>query len=487
MKRTAKARQGLLTAAVSVFVVLLVLTACAPKPNWAPSDSASAGVYPAEVWQKAETPEQIGWSSEKLAVARAYSERIGSAAVMIVDDGIVVDAWGDITREYQCHSMRKSLLNALIGIHVDEGHIDLSKTMEDLGIDDNEPSLTPAEKQATVGDLIKARSGIYHPALAEPASMKASRPKRGSHAPSAFWYYNNWDFNALGTIFEQETGTKMFEEFDRRIAEPLQMEDFEVDDCRYETGPDSIHPVYPFRMSSRDLARFGLLFLYEGRWRDQQIIPADWVHESTATHSVIGPDSGYGYMWWTGVKGGLFPNVQVKEHSFYAAGYRGHYVIVLPYRNLVIVHRVDTDTGNVDIGGREIGPLLWLILDAAGETDIGDAPLLEAAKGIQVAADNLQEAWGESTIRHWDGPEGQYIVSYSPDGTMTFTARESGELVDTGKWWAEGDKVCRQWDELNGGEKACGIIVLEGTTLQWFDLNGISVGKVDFTRVEEKR
>ncbi len=301
--------------------------------------------------------------------------------------------------------------------------------MEELGIDDNEPSLTPAEKQATVGNLIKARSGIYHPALAESASMKASRPKRSSHAPGTFWYYNNWDFNALGTIFEQETGTKIFEEFDKRIAQPLQMEDFEVDDCRYETGPDSIHPAYPFRMSSRDLARFGLLFLYEGRWRDQQIVPADWVHESTASHSVIGPDSGYGYMWWTGVKGGLFPNVQVKEHSFYASGYRGHRVIVLPYRNLVIVHRVDTDSGNVDIGGREIGPLLWLILDAAGETDIGDAPFLEAVKGIQVTADNLQETWGESTIRHWEGPEGQYIASYTPDGTMTFTARESGELV----------------------------------------------------------
>ncbi|RLC69961.1 MAG: amide hydrolase, partial [Chloroflexi bacterium] len=145
MKRIAKARQGLLTAAVSVFVVLPVLTACAPSDG--ASEGASEGVYPGKVWQRAETPEQIGWSSEKLTVARAYSERIGSAAVMIVDDGIVVDAWGDITRKYKCHSMRKSLLSALIGIHVDEGHIDLSNTMEELGIDDNEPSLTPAEKQ----------------------------------------------------------------------------------------------------------------------------------------------------------------------------------------------------------------------------------------------------------------------------------------------------------------------------------------------------
>jgi len=211
---------------VMVFVVLLALAACAPSANWAPSDSASAGVYPGEVWQRATTPEELGWSSEKLAAARAYSEKIGSAAVMIVDDGIVVDAWGSVTQKYQSHSMRKSLLSALIGIHVDEGHIDLSKTMEELGVDDNEPSLTPAEKQATVGDLIKARSGIYHPALAESASMKASRPERGSHEPGAFWYYNNWDFNALGTIFEQEASAKIFEEFEQRIAQPLQMEDF---------------------------------------------------------------------------------------------------------------------------------------------------------------------------------------------------------------------------------------------------------------------
>lgn len=467
---------------VAAFIVLLVFAACAPKANWAPPDGASEGVYPGEVWQKATTPEELGWSSEKLAAARAYSEKIGSAAVMIVDDGIVVDAWGDTTQRFACHSMRKSLLSALIGIHVDEGHIDLSKTMEDLGIDDTKPSLTATEKQATVADLIKARSGIYHVALGEAASMKANRPERYSHAPGTFWYYNNWDFNALGTIFEQETGTRIFEEFDRRIAQPLQMEDYKVSDGRYETGPDSIHPVYSFRMSTRDLARFGLLFLREGRWRDQEIISADWVRESTATHSEIGPDRGYGYMWWTGVKGGLFPNVQVKEHSFYASGYRGHRVIVLPYWNLVVVHRVNTDSGNVNIGGREIGPLLWLILDAAGETEIGDAPLLDAAKGIQVTSDNLQETWGESPIWFLDGPSEQYVTSMGPDGTMTFTARGSGELIDTGKWWAEGDRVCRQWKELNGGETVCFYILLNGTTLQWFDLDGILVGKVDFSR-----
>ena len=77
---------------------------------------------------------------------------------MIVQNGVVVAEWGDVAVKSPAHSVRKSLLSALIGIAVEEGKIDLSSTLEELGIDDNEPSLTEIEKKATVGDLIKARS-----------------------------------------------------------------------------------------------------------------------------------------------------------------------------------------------------------------------------------------------------------------------------------------------------------------------------------------
>jgi CubicO group peptidase (beta-lactamase class C family) len=381
-----------------ILIMIIVLSGgCQTSPKWSHYRGGSNPAYPGENWQKAEIPEQLGWSSQKLTEARAYSKKIGSAAVMIVQDGVVVDAWGNITRNFKCHSMRKSILSALIGVHVSEGNMDLTKTMEELGIDDYEPSLTMEEKQATVGDLIKARSGIYHPALGESAGMKAMRPKRHSHAPGTFWYYNNWDFNALGTIFEQETGTKIFEEFDQRFAKPLQLEDFKVDSCRYRTSDDyaeglvSKHRYYFFRMSARDLARFGLLFLHEGRWRDQQIISTEWVHESTASYSQRGVDGGYGYMWWTGINGGLFQNVMVKGHSYYASGWGGHKVIVLPYRNLVIVHRVNTDRPGKRVATHQIGRLLWHILDAAGEADIGDSPALDAAVGNQLDTDRLRK------------------------------------------------------------------------------------------------
>ena len=95
-------------------------------------------------------------------------------------------------------------------------------------------------------------------------------------------------------------------------------------------------------------------------------------------------------MWWTGAKGGLFANVIVREHSFLASGAGVNKVIVLPYRNLVIVHRVDTFKG---LGGQfpsQIGRLLWLILEAAGEKGIGEDPSIEAAKGVRLTPEIIE-------------------------------------------------------------------------------------------------
>jgi len=223
--RDTKLKKQLLFAAMALTVLL---TSCSQ-----PSASPTPAVYPGATWQSAEKPEDLGWSSEKLAAVQEYAEKIGTAAVMIVDDGVVVDAWGDITRNYQCHSMRKSLISALYGIYVADGKIDTSRTLKELGIDDYTP-LTETEKQATVADLLKARSGVYIPAAGEAPSMKAMRPERGSHLPGTFWYYNNWDFNALGTIFDIETGEEsIYQAFKTRIADPIGMQDYPIEDLRY--------------------------------------------------------------------------------------------------------------------------------------------------------------------------------------------------------------------------------------------------------------
>jgi CubicO group peptidase (beta-lactamase class C family) len=466
-------------------LLMTVLVACQTTPNWAPYKGSNQESYPGEHWQKVQTPERLGWSSEKLAAAREYSRTIDTAAVMIVDNGVVVDAWGDITKNFQCHSMRKSIMSALIGVHVDQGNLDLSKSMAELHIDDYEPALNPEEKKATVGDLIKARSGVYHPALGEDAIMRAMRPRRHSHQPGTFWYYNNWDFNALGTIFEQETGTKIFEEFDRRFAQPLQMEDFKVSRCRYLDSRNygdafiSMHRYYLFRVSARDLARFGLLFLREGQWQDRQIVSSEWVQESTATHSQIGLDSGYGYMWWTGTREGFYPGINVKDHSYRASGWGGHKIFVLPYRNLVIVHRVNTDWKGERVSSGQIGRLLWHILDAAGETKIGEKPTLEGAKGILLSGDDLHNTLKGCVIK-----TESFLAKFHPDHRFELWA--GGKQIDTGKWWVEKDKCWLKSKVITGGWKVSIRLVLEGDTIKWYDRDGTLDGKGIYTNINKK-
>ncbi len=320
--------------------------------------------YPGEHWDRMASPEAAGWSSEQLKAAREYSATIKTAAVMIVVRGRVLDEWGETATKYNIHSIRKSLLSALYGIHVADGRIDLSKTLGELGIDDNEPSLTDTEKQATLRDVLKARSGVYHPALYETAGMKAARPKRWSHLPGTFWYYNNWDFNVAGTIFERAVKNSIFREFKERIADPIGMEDYRVDDGHYVTGPDSVYPAYPFRLTARDMARFGLLFLRGGRWGWRQIVPAEWVKESTTSYSDAAESGGYGYMWWVAANGKHLPGVSIPDGSYSARGAGGHYILVIPAYDVVIVHRVNTDIQGNSVSGQEFGRLVKLILDA---------------------------------------------------------------------------------------------------------------------------
>jgi CubicO group peptidase (beta-lactamase class C family) len=369
---------------------ILLLASCATRPI------STQKTYPGQTWLMYTEPEQAGFSSEKLAQARQYSEQIGSAAVMVIHDGAVVAWWGDVETRYMCHSVRKSFLSALYGVHVAEGHIDLDKTMAELDIDD-EPPLTPLEKQASVKDLLKARSGVYHPAAYETKAMKKARPARGRHAPGTFYYYNNWDFNTLGAIFEKQTGSTIFQEFQTRIAEPLHMQDFRLHDGYYHLEKQhSIYPAYPFRMSARDMARFGLLFMRKGKWKDKQIITSEWVKESTTQYSVKDDAYGYAYLWWT-INAEPFQELG----AYTASGYGGHWIAVVPGANLVFVHRVDTwwdlgfstctkKTGH-SVSSEERLTLLGMILDAQvsePEANPELAPLAEMPKRTGVIALN---------------------------------------------------------------------------------------------------
>jgi CubicO group peptidase (beta-lactamase class C family) len=329
----------------------------------------TAGTIPGAEWSVA-APAETGWSPEGIAAVNAYSQSAGTASLAIVQHGRIVDSLGDISRRIELHSMRKSLLSALIGIAVSEGRIRLDATLASLGIDDVPPSLSDTEKQATVRQLLQARSGVYHLALYETAGMAQKRPERGSHAPDTFWYYNNWDFNVLGTIYEHAVGRSIFDAFLDKIARPIGMQDYRPADGRYVTGPESMYPAYPFHMSARDLARFGLLYLHRGQWAANQVVPGAWVSESATGWSTTQIDSGYGYLWWTGFPDRRVAIMDLPAGGFWADGAEGQFVVVDPADDLVVVHQTD----GRKVVNRQKGHLMWLILNAARSRDPSQDP-----------------------------------------------------------------------------------------------------------------
>jgi len=249
-------------------------------------------------------------------------------------DGATIVSDGEVSKPFRIASVRKSILNALYGVAIAKQSINLDATMMEVGIDDYTP-LTEVERRAKVRDLLKARSGIYISTAAETPAMIAARPKRGSHAPGTFWYYNNWDFNALGEIYQRVTGHSFYTAVEHELAGPLKWRDFDpMRDSVYQyLAKAPRFPAYHLSMSARDLATLGQLYLDQGMLNGHPYVPAAWVAESTTIYSTTGRKGihgGYGYLWWGPTDRDGADPAGIPLGSYAAAGNGGRYVVVLP-------------------------------------------------------------------------------------------------------------------------------------------------------------
>lgn len=328
--------------------------------------------YPGSEWA---APRTGDWDAELLNEARSLSEsRPDGAAVMVVHRGNLVAQWGEVTVPRLVQSVRKQLLSSLVGLEVAAGRLALDDALADLDIQDTEPPLTDSEHRATVRDLLESRSGIYHSAHYEVGGWKRIREQLrvleadsdeiDALEPGEYWFYNNWDFNVLGTIVKRSAGRGIGPYFTDAVAVPLGMQDFRPEHVEYTGNGDltarmmdnhSEHPAYAFRISSRDLARYGLLWLGCGRWGGERVLPREWVLASITGRDTLegaNPESfqkdfGYfGYLWWVNrgdrpYHAGLPTDVDL----YYASGAGGHNLFIIPSLDLVIAHVVNTPGG----------------------------------------------------------------------------------------------------------------------------------------------
>ena len=337
--------------AVGPLLAPLVIATCLLPSLFASPVHAQcpACVFPGEEWEtvSAADLDEYGWNFRQLNGLSAFlRDSSNTTGLVVADRGRVVYTFGDVQELSYVASVRKSILAMLYGVWVSNGTIDLDATLEELGVDDI-GGLLPLERQATIGHLITARSGVYHPA-SNGGDNLADAPDRGTQESGTYMLYNNWDFNAAGALFEQLTSRNIYDEVQDQLAEPLQFEDWDRSAQR-KTGDSSVSKnlAYHMWLSTRDMARIGHLMLAEGRWESEQLLPEGWSEQivSIATPleemNPIGRRDryfGYGTMWWVwdGPKA-----VGPFEGAYTARGAWGQWITVLPAVDLVVAHKTN--------------------------------------------------------------------------------------------------------------------------------------------------
>lgn len=257
--------------------------------------------------------------------------------VVIKDEKIVYEL-GDTDKLINTRSVRKSIMSLLIGLAIEKGYLSLDMNLKDLGIDESKTPLTTQEKTATIKDLLMARSGVFLPAEGEVSTTRDNRPRRDQYKPGEYFLYNNFDFNVLGSILEQQTKMSIGKFMEEYLAKPLQLQDFSKTNVVYNNpwpipnNTSSDYPVYWIYLSTRDLAKIGLLVLQNGKWNEQQIISSQWIKESTRPYTRYAdygidqnPIDAYGYLW----------KIDTDDDNIWADGYGGQYLIIDSKNNLV--------------------------------------------------------------------------------------------------------------------------------------------------------
>ncbi len=321
------------------YLLLSLFLNCCLNDVSAQTNLSTNKIFPGRQWKTIE-PENVGYSSEKLHQAKSKFEEIGGVAALVVVNGYIIADWGLTDFNFDCRSIRKSFISSLYGIYMDKGLIDYNRTLAEIGINDG-GKLNKEELKARIRHLMTSSSGIYLPAAFEEASNR-NKPDRGTHRPGEYFKYNNWDFNTLSTIFNKLTDRDLFNAFDHYIAKPIGMEHF---NSNYNTGylyqPGlSEHPAYIFRISAKDLARFGLLYLNRGNWDGYQIVPEDWINESTRTQIETGDDFyyNYGYLWWVSKRKSVSGST-----PFLARGAQSQFMFIDQANDLIIIFRDNPD------------------------------------------------------------------------------------------------------------------------------------------------
>jgi CubicO group peptidase (beta-lactamase class C family) len=244
-------------------------------------------------------------------------------------------------------SMAKSVTNALVGILVRQGKLDLKAPAP---VPEWQAEGDP-RRAITLDQLMRMSSGLQFEEVYLPlydatamlygspdfAAYAAAKPLAGP--PESVWNYSSGTANIIARIVRQTVEKDSPDAYDfmrRELFDKIGMASALIEPDPSGTFVGSSYAV----ATPRDWARFGLLFLQDGLWRGERLLPEGWVRY-TATPTAMAPRGEYGAMWWLNSGAAADPSDRpwpsAPRDAFAARGFQEQRVIVIPSRQLVLV------------------------------------------------------------------------------------------------------------------------------------------------------
>jgi hypothetical protein len=297
--------------------------------------------------------EKVNYAGINEAVDKAFvdadiNKPVNTLAVLVLYDGhIITEKYAEGINKYSRlmgWSMTKSLTNALIGLLVKEGKLKVESPapVAEWQQDDR--------KKITLNHLLQASSGLqwsetYFNPFEDFHTMFIKRDDKGGfaaslplqHAPGTHFQYSSGTTNILSRMIRQQVGDEHYYAF------PYERLFYKIGMYRTVLEPDAsgtfVGSSYAWA-TARDWARFGLLFLQDGVWNGERILPEGWVNYSTtpAAATVLGE---YGAHWW--LNAGAPEGASKRKYPllppdvYWADGFEEQTVMIIPSRKLVIV------------------------------------------------------------------------------------------------------------------------------------------------------
>ncbi len=294
-----------------------------------------------------------GFEKEPYHQILGPTKKRGGPAGMILKNGYIVAKWGDTKRVDMTFSVTKSFLSTLAGLAKDK---DLISDMNDEVIDYIWDGTFDGEHNAQITwQQLLQQNSAWSGELWGGKDWADRPPKEGGvddwrfqkpASPGTVMEYNDVRVNVLAYslthVWRKPLPMVLKDEVMDKIGASNTWRWFgydhawtEIDGIQMKSVTGGGHSGAGLFINTEDMARFGLLFLNNGRWKDEEIISEAFIQEAI-TPSI--PNPNYGYMWWLNKKGSRHWK-GLSENIYYAAGFGGNFIVVDSEKDLVVVTR----------------------------------------------------------------------------------------------------------------------------------------------------